>query len=62
MIPDDLSLNMSQETPEHNKILRVIKKNLVKKCLEMSAEIAEEKDDYKNVLRTVRQVSETWNP
>merc|ERR1712157_584777 len=30
-----------------NKILRVIKKNLVKKCLEMFAEIAEKKDDYK---------------
>merc|ERR1712002_1153416 len=27
--------------------LRVIKKNLVKKCLEMFAEIAEKKDDYK---------------
>ena len=26
--------------------LRVIKKNLVKQCLEMFAEIAEEKDDY----------------
>merc|ERR1712122_172237 len=29
------------------KILRVIKKNLVKKCLEMFAEIGEKKDDYK---------------
>ena len=27
-------------------ILRAIKKNLVMKCLEMSAEIAEKKDDY----------------
>merc|ERR1712224_1015476 len=32
---------------QQNKILRVIKKNLVKKCLEMFAEIAEKKDDYK---------------
>ena len=31
---------------DHNKILRVIKKNLMKKCLEMLAEIAELKDDY----------------
>jgi molecular chaperone HtpG len=31
---------------QQNKILRVIKKNLVKKCLEMFAEIAEKKDDY----------------
>merc|ERR1711879_987198 len=35
------------ETLQQNKILRVIKKNLVKKCLEMFAEIAEKKDDYK---------------
>merc|ERR1719447_1780831 len=32
---------------QQNKILRVIKKNLVKKCLEMFTEIAEKKDDYK---------------
>merc|ERR1712156_1036335 len=31
---------------QQNKILRVIKKNLVMKCLEMFAEIAEKKDDY----------------
>merc|ERR1711957_185578 len=35
------------EGKKKNKILRVIKKNLVKKCLEMFAEIAEKKDDYK---------------
>merc|ERR1712083_1113386 len=35
------------ETLQQNKILRVIKKNLVKKCLEMFAEISEKKDDYK---------------
>ena len=36
----DLPLNISRDTLQQNKVLRVIKKNLVKKCLDMFAEMS----------------------
>lgn len=44
---DDLPLNVSREILQQNNIVKVIKRNLVKKAIEMMSEVAQNKDEYK---------------